>query len=58
MKITCTQEERDQLIISMAGSVQCPFAETEGHSCDGTTNCRRCIDEGFEWEIVKGGETE
>ena len=52
MKITCTQEEKEQLILVMAVAIQCPFAETRGHYCDGTMNCRPCLEQGIEWEIV------
>lgn len=60
MKITCTEAEKEQLVLIMAVSIQCPFGETRGHICDGTINCRPCIEQGIEWDIqeeypAKGG---
>ena len=55
MKIICTQEEKEQLIMVAICSSQCPFAETKDHNCDGSLNCRKCIEEGLEWEIKEEG---
>ena len=51
MKITCTQEEKEQLILTMAHSGQCPFAMSEGYKCV-NGYCNSCIEKGIEWEIV------
>lgn len=51
MKITCTQEEKEQLIVTMQSGGACPFAMTEGHKCV-NNSCVVCIEEGIEWEIV------
>ena len=56
MKITCTQEEKDQLIMVFVCGFQCPFAETVGHGCDGTMECRDCVEQGIEWELTERGE--
>ena len=52
MKITCTQEEKEQLILAMSFGA-CPFAMTEGHKCV-NGNCAVCIEKGIEWEIKEG----
>ena len=57
MKITCTQDEKEMAILSMATSESfCPFDKTESVVCTGGyhENCRRCIEKNVEWEIEDG----
>ena len=56
MKIKCTQDEKEQLVMVLSCGIQCPFAETKGHWCDGTMNCRPCVEKAIEWEIEKEGD--
>lgn len=57
MKIICTAEEKEQLIITMSCGTQCPFAETKGHKCSGFANCMTCVENGIEW-IIKVADNE
>ena len=56
VKIKCTQDEKEQLVMVLSCGIQCPFAETKGHWCDGTMNCRPCVEKVIEWEIEKEGD--
>lgn len=49
MKITCTEEEKEQLIITMSFG-QCPFSMTAGHKCT-RGKCEKCIEAEIEWVI-------
>lgn len=51
MKITCTEEEKEQLIITMSCGTQCPFAQTDSVVCDGVMQCKPCIEACVEWDI-------
>ena len=55
MKITCTQEEKEQLTYILSHSEQCPFACTRPHVCR-ESNCEPCVTNGIEWELTEGSE--
>ena len=59
MKITCTQDEKEMVVISMACSEHCPFDKTESVVCTGGyhENCRKCIEANVEWEIEDGEQS-
>ena len=50
MKINCTQEEKEWLVVSLMTSEEpCRF-ETTG-SYTNCKNCRECLNKNIEWEI-------
>ena len=51
MKITCTEAEKEHLVLMLSVNISCPFAETRGHFCDGAMECRKCVEQGIEWDI-------
>ena len=55
MKITCTKDEKEMLIISLANSIHCPFEFTESVSCKVAPNlntCMECVRKNIEWEVT------
>lgn len=55
MKIICTDDEKELLIIALANSHDCPFDFTESVSCNGTPSFRSCIEcvrKNIEWETT------
>lgn len=52
MKIVCTAEEKEQLIITMSCGTQCPFAQTDSVVCDGLMQCKPCVEKNVDWEIT------
>lgn len=55
MKITCTQEEKDRLILIVVNSSLCVFNINRIDFCGCYKSCKTCLDEHIEWEI-EGGE--
>lgn len=49
MLITCTQEEKDDLIKCIDSSGYCPYTNNKVNDCD--CKCGKCINKNWEWEI-------
>lgn len=59
MKIVCTDDEKEVLIISLANSIHCPFEFTESVHCKANPNlsgCIECIRENIDWFCADGEE--
>lgn len=55
MKITCTDDEKEMMIIALAKSGDCPFEFTEGVVCRFPPNlngCMECVRNNIEWETT------
>ena len=52
MKIECTEQEKEMIILSLADGVNfCPFEETRGIVCKCSVKCKECIEENIIWKI-------
>ena len=47
MKITCAQDEKERLILTLINSDTCPFIDGR---CDEDSICERCIENRIQWE--------
>ena len=56
MKIVCTKEEKENLLIALLNSktVPCPMTSTvQGEmACFIMGNCKRCYENNIEWEVT------
>ena len=55
MKITCTDDEKEMMIIALAESTECPFDFTESVVCrvpPSLNRCMECVRKNIEWETT------
>ena len=52
MNITCTQDEKERLILAIMNSEYCVFV---GETPNCPNDCGKCIEKCVEWEITGGG---
>ena len=59
MKIICTDDEKEMLILTLASSKNCPFEFTGDVPCDELPHldrCMKCIRESIEWDTPEERE--
>lgn len=51
MKITCTQEEKDRIILLVINNRLCVLDDKRREFCGNYRSCKKCLEDRIEWEI-------
>ena len=57
MKIECSKEEKDTILVIGSTHAMCMFDNTPNVSCFDSESCEECIEKNIEW-VIKEGEEE
>ena len=55
MKITCTQEEKDRIILLVINSPSCVFDSKRFEFCKNYRLCKQCLEDHVKWEVTDDG---
>lgn len=50
MKITCTEQEKSELITAIRYCTCCSFSHRD-EMCGEMTDCEKCVEQSIEWEL-------
>ena len=53
MKISCTEQEKRDLITAIRYCTPCSFSNRD-EQCEEMTDCEKCVEQSIEWQIEGG----